>query len=191
MPRPPDPQRTKALLAIRQHVADHGAVEGPRLAKKLFPEVPKPTWSTWCKMVRDADRDLVEELRAIVPPPVQTLAPVTNEGRAVARRAIDFFAELDAMVADARLLADYASATNDDGTRRVKNPQMLAVSHRMRATNLALAMKYSEMVWSVERLEQMHDAIANAIHQADRETGERVFAAVKNVQRRWNLDRDS
>jgi hypothetical protein len=34
----------------------------------------------------------------------------------------------------------------------------------------------------------MHDAIVSAIFQADRETGERVFTAIKNVQRRWKLD---
>ncbi|WP_246257686.1 hypothetical protein [Pararobbsia alpina] len=64
---------------------------------------------------------------------------------------------------------------------------MLAVSHRMRATNLALALKHSEMVWSVERLEQIHDAIVGAMQPADRETGERVFAALREVQGRCNL----
>jgi hypothetical protein len=113
--------------------------------------------------------------------------PLAEGDRLAMRRAIDFYSEFDAMVADTQLLASYAVAKNDDGTRRVKNPQMLALSHRMRATNLSLAMKYSEMVWSVERLEQMHDAIAGAILQADRETGTRVFAAVQNVQRQWNL----
>jgi hypothetical protein len=60
----------------------------------------------------------------------------------------------------------------------------------MRATNLALAMKYSEMVWSVERIEQMHDAMALAVLQADRETGKRVLAAMKDVQTRWNPERN-
>ncbi|WP_175108294.1 hypothetical protein [Pararobbsia alpina] len=141
-------------------------------------------------MVRDADRDLAEEVRAVVPRPAQTLAPLTNEHHEVARRAIDFYSELDAMVADARLLASYAVVATDDGTRRVKNPQILAVSHRMRATNLALAMKYAETVWNVERLEQMHDAIATAVLQADRQTVERVFAAMKEVQSRWDPERN-
>ncbi|WNC88835.1 hypothetical protein RI103_14120 [Paraburkholderia sp. FT54] len=138
-------------------------------------------------MTRDEDRNLVEEVAAVVPHPARPPAPVTDGDRHGMRSAINFYSELDGMIADARLLSDYAVAINDDGTRRVKNPQMLAVSHRMRATNLALALKHSEMVWSVERLEQMHDAITGAILQADRETGERVFAALKEVCGRWSL----
>jgi hypothetical protein len=191
MPRPPDPARLDAIKAIRECILEHGPDEGPRRARLKFQDIPAPTWHRWVQMTRDEDRNLVEEAAAAVPQLDQQPVPLAEGDRLAMRRAIDFYSEFDAMVADTQLLASYAVAKNDDGTRRVKNPQMLALSHRMRATNLSLAMKYSEMVWSVERLEQMHDAIASAILQADRETGARVFAAVQNVQRRWNLDRDA
>jgi hypothetical protein len=191
MPRPPDPARLEAIKVIREYVNESGPVEGPRRARMSFQNVPAATWHRWVRMTLDEDKRLIEKVAAVVPRLGRPPAPVDDDDRLTMRRAIDFFSEFDAMVADAQLLADYAVFKNDEGSRRVRNPQMLALSHRMRATNLALAMKYSEMAWSVERLEQMHDAIADAIHQADRETGERVFAAVKNIQRRWNLDRES
>ncbi|MFM0192127.1 hypothetical protein PQQ65_03465 [Paraburkholderia strydomiana] len=141
-------------------------------------------------MTRDADKDLLAEAATIVPRLDQPAPPLTQPDRVSVRRAIDFYRELDAMVADADLLANFAIGHNQNGTRRVKNPQMLATAHRMRATNLALAMKYSEMVWSVERVEQMHEAIALAVMQADRETGKRVIAAMQDVQSRWNPKRE-
>ncbi|MDP9645450.1 hypothetical protein [Paraburkholderia caledonica] len=116
---------------------------------------------------------------------------MSESDRASVRRAIDFYRELDAMVKDTDLLASYATANNEDGTRRVKNPSILAMAHRMRATNIGLAMKYSEMVWSVERMEEMQEAIASEIKRADAETGERVLSAMKDVQSRWNPKRNA
>lgn len=187
MPRPATPARLEAIKAIRELTLEHGTIEGPRLARLQFPDIPVPTWHRWVKMTRDEDRNLIEEVAAIVPHPARPPAPVTDSDRRSMRSAINFYSELDGMIADARLLSDYAIAVNNDGTRRIKNPKMLAMSHRMRATNLALAMKHSELAWNVDRLEQMHDAITGAIVQADRETGERVFAAVKEVYARWSL----
>ncbi|MBB5456770.1 hypothetical protein [Paraburkholderia sp. Cpub6] len=187
MPRPPDPARLEAIKAIRELIAEHGDVDGPRLARLRFPNVPAPTWYRWVSTTREEDRNLVEEAAAAIPHPARPPLPVTDEGRIATRRAIDFYRELEEMVEDARLLADYAVTMNDDGTRRIKNPQMLALSHRMRATNMTIALKHSEMVWNVERLEQMHDAITRAILQADSETAKRVFAALKDVHDRWSL----
>jgi hypothetical protein len=191
MSRPPHPDRIKAIEVIRDLTHQHGPAEGPRRARLRFPDVPVPTWHRWIKMTRDEDRDFIAEAAAAVPHPSRPPAPVTYGDRITMRRAIDFYSELDAMVADTRLLADYAVVTNDNGTRRVKNPQLLAVSHRMRATNLTIALKHSEMVWNVDRLEQMHDAIVRAILQADREAGERVFSALTEVVGRWNPDRSA
>lgn len=190
MPRPADPARTEAIKAIRDHMRHHGPVEGPRRARLNFADVPSPTWHRWVRMTRDEDKDLIAEAAEIVPRLDQPAPPLTEPDRISVRRAIDFYRELDAMVADAELLANHAVARNEDGTRRVKNPQLLATAHRMRATNLALAMKYSEMVWSVERIEQMHEALALAVMQADRDTGKRVLAAMKDIQNRWNPERN-
>lgn len=129
----------------------------------------------------------MEEAAAVVPHPGRAPAPVTESDRIATRRAIDFYREFDEMIEDARLLANYAVTVNDDGTRRIKNPQMLALSHRMRATNMTIALKHSETVWNVERLEQTHDAITRAILQAHSETAKRVFAALREVHDRWSL----
>jgi hypothetical protein len=187
MPRPADPIRVEAIKAIRELTHAHGAVEGPRRARQRFSHVPAPTWYRWVRMTREEDRNLVEEAAAVIPHPGRPLAPVTESDRIATRRAIDFYRELDEMIEDARLLANYAVTVNDDSTRRIKNPQMLALSHRMRATNMTIALKHSEMVWNVERLEQMHDAITRAILQADNETAKRVFAALREVHDRWSL----
>jgi hypothetical protein len=91
-------------------------------------------------MTRNEDRNVLDEAAAVVPHLGRPPAPTSDDERLTMRRAIDFYSEIDTMVADAQLLADYAVVANDDGTRRVKNPQMLALSHCMRATNLALAL---------------------------------------------------
>ncbi len=191
MPRPPDPDRLEAFKEIRNCIIKHGPDKGPSYARQKFPDVPSATWYRWVETTRDEDRNLVEEIVASVPQIGHQPATLAEGDRKAMRRAIDFYSEFDAMVADAQLLASYAVATNDDGTRRVKNPPMLAISHRMRAANLTLAMKHTEMVWSVERIEEMYTAILDSIMQVDPETGQLAFAAVENVMRRWNLLRDA
>ncbi|CAN0619581.1 protein of unknown function [Burkholderia multivorans] len=136
--------------------------------------------------MRDADQDLAKDAAAVVPR-AAPIPPATEEQRVVMRQAIDFYRELDSMVADAQLLADYSVIANEDGTRKLKNPTLLAMAHRMRATNLNLALRHAEMVWNVERQQEMLEELVDAVKDVDKDLGCRVVDRLRGVQQRWNL----
>jgi hypothetical protein len=187
MARPSHPERARALIEIRRHIDEHGAVEGPRHAREKFPDVGKVTWLAWVRQVRDEGRDLAAEAARVVPRLDTPMPPSTDRQRVVARQAIDFFGELAAMTEDAKLLADYSVVVDENGRRKVKNPNTLAVAHRMRATNLNLAMRHSELVWDVSRMQAMFDELVGVIGELDRDVAIRAIEAMRGIAEKWNV----
>ncbi|SEI81405.1 hypothetical protein [Paraburkholderia diazotrophica] len=187
MARPSHPERARALIEIRRHIGEYGAVEGPRKARERFPGVGKMTWLAWVRQVRDEDSDMAAEAARLVPRPDAPLPPLTDHHRAATRQAIDFFGEMAAMVDDAKLLADYSVVVDDNGRRRVKNPVTLALANRMRATNINLAMRHSELVWDVSRMQAMFDELIDAISDIDQDVATRVINAMRGVSEKWNI----
>ncbi|MBB5463791.1 hypothetical protein [Paraburkholderia sp. Cpub6] len=179
MPRPASSQRFEALNQIRKYMLEHGEQEGARLAKlDGYKHINKATWSQWCKLVREEDRQLAIDVIRNVPhpgvpagqaPSFTPITPATPEQRVAVRRALDFFRKIRVMVDDAQMLADYSMTVDSTtGVRKVKNPVMLAQSHKMRAVTLTLALKHAEAVWNQERMEELYNAVIGAIGEVDR-----------------------
>lgn len=195
MPRPPDPQRFNALTQIRKYVQEHGEQEGARLAKlDGYRHINKATWSQWCKLVREEDRQLaVDVIRNVPHPgvpagqavPITPITPATPEQRVAVHRALDFFREINVMVADAQLLADYSVAVDSaTGARKVKNPVMLAQSHKMRGVTLMLALRHAEAAWNTEQIRELYDAVIETVGEADKGVQRAVIAKLRELNAR-------
>ncbi|RZF23772.1 hypothetical protein EVC45_42405 [Paraburkholderia sp. UYCP14C] len=195
MPRPADPQRFDAMNHIRRYVLEHGEQEGQRLAKLAgYRHVNKATWSQWCKRVREEDRQLEADVILNVPhpgvpagqaPPFTPITPATPEQRVAVRRALDFFRELNTMADDAQLLRDYSVAVDSaTGVRKVKNPVMLAQSHKMRGVTLTLALKHAEAAWNMGRMDELYTCVIEAVGKADRGVQRDVIARLRELDAR-------
>lgn len=192
MPRPADPQRFDALNQIRKYMLEHGEQEGQRLAKlDGYKHINKATWSQWCKLVREEDRQLAVDVIRHVPhpgvpagqaPPLTPITPATPEQRVAVRRALDFFREISVMADDAQLLAEYSVSVDPaTGVRKVRNPAMLAQSHKMRGVTLTLALKHAEAAWNLGRMEELYSAVIEAVGKADPEVRQAVLARLREL----------
>lgn len=185
MARPANHQRDEAIAALRELTAQHGAKEGARLAREQFAHVPAGTWGRWRQMAvgnaADADaqalNSLAAEVRRSIPPPkALTAGAVTG-----VRRALDFWNELDSLLADADLLRSYALAAGADGRIKVRVPRALVDSANMRRDLLKLALAQAETAWSVERAQTFFDAVIAEVGAESVECQHRIVARLRNV----------
>lgn len=185
MARPANHQRDEAIAALRSLTAQHGAKEGARLARERFPDVPSGTWGRWRQQavgnVAEADAQalggLAAEVRRSIPSPEQLMAdPVP-----ATRRALDFWAMLDELEIDARLMRDFALARGADGSLKVRVPFALRDAHRMRCDLLKLALQQAETAWGVERAQNFFDAIVEAVGQESLDCQRRIMERLRDV----------
>ena len=183
MARPANHQRDEAIAALRELTAQHGAKEGARLAREQFAHVPAGTWGRWRQMAvgnaADADaqalNSLAAEVRRSIPPPkALTAGAVTG-----VRRALDFWNELDSLLADADLLRSYALAAGADGRIKVRVPRALVDSANMRRDLLKLALAQAETAWSVERAQTFFDAVIAEVGAESVECQHRIVARLR------------
>ena len=186
MARPANHQRDEAIAALRTLTAQHGAKEGARLAREQFPDVPPGTWGRWRQQAvgnaAGADdralNGLATEVRRSIPRPEVLVAgamPAT-------RRALDFWAMLDELQADAQLLRDFALTRGADGALKVRVPFALRDAHRMRCDLIRLALAQAETAWGVERAQNFFDAIVEAVGQESPDCQRRIMERLRLVQ---------
>ena len=186
MARPANHQRDDAIAALRSLTAQHGAKEGARLARERFPDVPAGTWGRWRQQavgnVADADakalNSLAAELRRSVPQPEALVAdqvPAT-------RRALDFWATLDELESDARLMRDFALSRGADGTVKLKIPFALRDAHRMRCDLIRLGLQQAEVAFGVQRAQEFFDAVVHAVGEESPDCQRRIMARLRSVQ---------
>lgn len=186
MARPANHQRDEAITALRELTAQHGAKEGARLARERFPGVPAGTWGRWRQQavgnVAGADAQalssLAAEVRRTVPQPEALVtAPVP-----ATRRALDFWAMLDELEHDARLMRDFALNRGADGALKVRVPFALRDAHRMRCDLIRLALAQAETAWSVERTQNFFDAVIDAVGTESPECQRRIMERLRAMQ---------
>ena len=186
MARPANHQRDDAIAALRSLTAKHGAKEGARLARERFPDVPAGTWGRWRQQavgnVADADakalNSLAAEVRRSVPQPEALVAdqvPAT-------RRALDFWATLDELESDARLMRDFALSRGADGTVKLKIPFALRDAHRMRCDLIRLGLQQAEVAFGVQRAQEFFDAVVHAVGEESPDCQRRIMARLRSVQ---------
>ena len=147
--------------------------------------MPAGTWGRWRQMAvgnaADADaqalNSLAAEVRRSIPPPkALTAGAVTG-----VRRALDFWNELDSLLADADLLRSYALAAGADGRIKVRVPRALVDSANMRRDLLKLALAQAETAWSVERAQTFFDAVIAEVGAESVECQHRIVARLRNA----------
>lgn len=186
MARPANHQRDEAIGLLRTLTTQHGAKEGARLARAQFPDVPPGTWGRWRQQavgnVAGADaqalNSLAAEVRRSIPQPEALVAdPVP-----ATRRALDFWAMLDELEHDARLMRDFALARGADGAVKVRVPFALRDAHRMRCDLIRLALAQAETAWSVERAQNFFDAVIDAVGTESPECQRRIMERLRAMQ---------
>lgn len=186
MARPANHQRDDAVAALRNLTAQHGVKEGARLAREKFPSVPAGSWGRWRQQavgnVAGADaqalNSLAAEVRRSIPPPEALVAdPVP-----ATRRALDFWAMLDELESDARMMRDFAVTRGADGALKVRVPFALRDAHKMRCDLIKLALQQAEMAWSVERAQNFFDAVVQAVGEESPDCQRRIMEHLRLVQ---------
>lgn len=186
MARPANHQRDEAIAALRELIAQHGAKEGARLARERFPCVPSGTWGRWRQQAvgnvagadAQAQNSLAAEVRRSIPQPEALIAdPVP-----ATRRALDFWAMLDELEHDARLMREFALARAADGAMKVRVPFALRDAHRMRCDLIRLALQQAGVAWSAERAAKFYQAVVDEIGAESPDCQRRIMKRLHHVQ---------
>lgn len=189
MARPANHQRDEAISLLRSLTVQHGAKEGARLAREKFPDVPAGTWGRWRQQavghVADADARatsaLAQEIRSNIPAP-EVLSQAMAQPVPATRRALDFWATLDELESDARLMRDFALSRGADGTVKLKVPFALRDAHRMRCDLIRLGLQQAEVAFGVQRAQEFFDAVVHAVGEESPDCQRRIMARLRSVQ---------
>ena len=186
MARPPNHQRDEAIAALRELTAQHGAKEGARLARERFPGVPAGTWGRWRQMAvgsaANADAQALNSLTAEVQRTIPRPEALVADPVPATRRALDFWAMLDELEHDARLMRDFALARGADGAVKVRVPFALRDAHRMRCDLIRLALQQAEVAWSTERAATFYESVIQEIGAESPECQRRIMTRLARVQ---------
>lgn len=186
MARPATPEREEAIAALRTLTAEHGAKEGARLARERFADVPVGTWGRWRQMavgnVAGADAQALTNLAAEVRRNIPTPEALATGPVPTTRRALDFWAMLDELEHDARLMRNFALARAADGAVKVKVPFALRDAHRMRCDLIRLALQQADVAWSAERAAKFYQAVVDEIGAESPECQRRIIERLRLVQ---------
>ncbi len=186
MARPANHQRDEAIGLLRTLTTQHGAKEGARLARAQFPDVPPGTWGRWRQQavgnVAGADAQAVNSLAAEVRRSIPQPEALAADPVPATRRALDFWAMLDELEHDARLMRDFALARGADGAVKVRVPFALRDAHRMRCDLIRLALAQAETAWSVERAQNFFDAVIDAVGTESPECQRRIMERLRAMQ---------
>ncbi|MDR6503551.1 hypothetical protein J2785_006744 [Burkholderia ambifaria] len=195
MAREAHPDRARALIAIREHVARLGTIEGQRTAKKLFPSVGKPTWESWCRLVRLGECAAAAqpaEVVAVATRPANPITPISRMTAGIEPCGVGFDQRIAEMDAINRALKDVAWPIDPETGRlgRVKNPMLLKVARDGLAQTAGLLVKHQETAWSyercLERMEELMDTVSAILKSTgDRELTGQVIKAVRDLEARW------
>lgn len=189
MARPPNPLRDEAISAIRTLTAQHGAKEGVRLARALFPDVPHGTFMRWRQdavgRFEDADAKAVAalgtEIRRTIPAP-ETLGRAISGTVPEQHRALRFWEQLDLLLHDADLLRSYAIAKGLDGQLKVRVPRALMDAASMRQSLLKIALAQAEVAYGVQRAQEFFAAVVEAVGNESPECQKRILERLASVQ---------
>ncbi|REG61543.1 hypothetical protein B0G80_4396 [Paraburkholderia sp. BL6669N2] len=197
MAREAHPDRAKALIAIGEHVERLGKIDGQRAARRLFPNVGKPTWESWCRLVHLGERAGVEHRTELVGGATHPVTPITLMIDGVEPYGAGFdqrIAEIDAIN---RALKDVAWPIDPETGRRgrVKNPMLLKVARDGFAQSAALAAKHQSDAWSAEmhraQMEEVMAVILDGLENSrDRELAGQLLASLRKVSKKWENVRD-
>ncbi|CAB3753031.1 hypothetical protein [Paraburkholderia solisilvae] len=180
-------------MAIREHVARLGTVDGQRAARKLFPDVAKPTWDGWCRLVRlDAGPrgDLAET--AFASAAGAGIPAHTPSIPLVAMRSFGFDQRIAMMDAGAAALFDAAWPVDPATGRRsrVKNPMLLKYAMAAMASTSAVVVRYEEAAWNTERVRDQYQEIGRVLGDVlaeaeDKELAGRLIAKLREADERF------
>ena len=181
------PLRAQALMSIREHVARLGTAEGQREARKLFPAIGRPTWDSWCRVVRLGDKPVEPaESFAVASHTVTPITPV------VEMRGFEFDQRVAEMDLAARALIDVAWPVDPETGRRgrVRNPMLLKSAHAALAQTAGLVVKSQEAMWSAEqnqaRMEEILEVVSEALKDGrDRELAGAIIVSLRSMAERW------
>lgn len=197
MAREAHPDRARALIAIGEHIERLGKIEGQRAARKLFPNIGKPTWESWCRLVHLGERAAVEQRAELVAVAAHPVPPITPMTVGVEPGGVGFdqrIAEIDAIN---RALKDVAWPIDQDTGRRgrVKNPMLLKVARDGFAQSAALFAKHQAGAWSAEmhraQIEEIQDVLVEVLKNGrDRELTGQILASLRKVIEKWENLRD-
>lgn len=213
MPRPKESQKEEIKLAISNHLHLHGPTGWPDLMVK-YPDTSRATFYRYIKEVRediearaagDGDASLrmaqkrirahnmpqkqVDREMKTNMPAVPSPAVVVGMGSA-ADEVFNFMGNLNRLMADAEMMRSSAVTINDDGTEKLRNPNLMDKSIGRRLGMLETWLRSQGLVWNYDKLQELYFAIIDEVGKASPEVQQAVVSRIRtlNNQRGMTID---
>lgn len=185
-----DERRKEVELAIANHLNLEGPAKWGEFQKK-HPDISRATLFRWVEEVRNkmlnqavgqspgALKIAQKRIKAMNEPlervqrkisgqiPAAPSPAIIAENGAAGVVSINFMGRLEDIWKDAEMLRAHAVGVNEDGTPRLKNPNLLEMSMRRREALLETYLHALQEVYSLERMQQFYGMIIEEIGKAD------------------------
>lgn len=213
MPRPKETQKDEIKLAISNHLHLNGPNGWPDVMAQ-FPDVSRATFYRYIKEVREdieaqaasnggaslrmaqkrirahatKPKQVQRELKTNLPA-VPSPAVVVGMGSA-ADEVFNFMGNLNRLMDDAEMMRSAAVTVNEDGTEKLKNPNLMDKSIGRRLGMLETWLRSQGLVWNYDKLQELYFAIIDEVGKASPEVQQAVVSRIRtlNNQRGMTVD---
>lgn len=169
----PRSDKSAVQSAIARHLSSTESGRDWAALRAQYPDIPPATFWRWVREVRNHPRP--EQLQAarqllaitpggavpenaVLPAPIALTAIASDRLRG--QQQIHFFLELQQLMADARLLREFALSPCQT---KVKNPRVLADSAKLRSQFLQLYLTALPQLYASEQTQKLYVSIIEAV----------------------------
>jgi len=191
--------RQGAKRDIAVHLAEHGDKDWEVLRAKWG--IGYRSWRRWIVQVRNGDPEVDDpevhkrmreaaQRRVRARKDVEGLRDPPSPAEAVALanpEAVDVLSRVHDLLWRCELLKTHAVITDEDGRVRIRSPRQFEASIRNEINVLRLLIDAQERLWSLTRVKAVFSVMFEEIVKADRETAQRIAAAIQGVHREFGM----
>ncbi len=214
MTRKLETDRDAIKLAISEQLALNGNVSWETFKEK-YTHLARPTFFRYLAQVREemeavaADRggqelklmqrrikrqvrtpEITEKKLKANLPVAPSPAVLVGIGPA-ASDVFDFMASFNDIVADVKMLRDASVTPNGEGGYKLKNPMLMDKSVGRRIELIDTWVKTQDLVWNLERMQELYRVVIEEVGKADPETQQAILARIRTLHNRAGLTADA
>lgn len=178
-------QRERAVEDIKNQIKEYGIDAGPRLARKLYPDVPRTTWYKWLELAKASPMERNVELakRAAKHLPTAPSPAYLTDHPIESRENINYMQQIDRLMDDAEMLRAYSMGRNASGDEVIRSAKIFDRSISLRIGILESAVKTLSQIYEFKQMQHFYDLIVEEIAKESPEVAERIISRLQELDR--------
>ncbi len=201
--------------AIRLAVSQHLSLYGPKEWERVFSQFPDVSRATLYRHIKDVREEMEArasdqggaQLRAMqkrIRNQIKTPAVATQKLKATlpvlpspsvllgmgdgVDDLFDFMGNIKQLMNDSNMMRSASVKINADGTEKLSNPMLMDKSIARRLELLETWLKSQDMVWNIEKMQELFHIIIDEVGKTDPDTQQAIIAKMRTLNNRQGFN---